>query len=190
MTGPILLEGPDGSGKTTLAARLAKAAQTPDGLRFKNSAPGPDEPSLLMKYTRQLRRGAIIDRAWPSEFVYSGVMKRQPQLDLRKCTMLQNALECVGGAMIVCLPSFESCREAWAGRPDAELLKREGQLLQAWLTYANMFNGLRSSKIQGVGVGRDASIYLFDWTVEDADKDLDRWLATVDSSKSDAWRVL
>ena len=75
MTGPIILEGPDGAGKTILSeALLLRAVEkdAPGVYGFKNGPPprGMTGKELRLHYFSQLLPGAVIDRSWPSEMIY------------------------------------------------------------------------------------------------------------------------
>lgn len=73
---PIIIEGPDGAGKSTLAKSLAGALDmnilkmTADG--------GQSVPEYLQKLACD---GVIIDRCWVSEQIYSDLFGREPRID-------------------------------------------------------------------------------------------------------------
>jgi deoxyadenosine/deoxycytidine kinase len=82
----LLFEGPDGVGKTTIAKALAKEIGIPyfkmnsehDNWRkgkFKEAL--EFDQTYLAQFLRQTGCSVIIDRAWPSEWVYSMVFKRE-----------------------------------------------------------------------------------------------------------------
>jgi hypothetical protein len=93
----ILFEGPDGVGKTSIAKGLSQATGIP---YFKMNSEHDNwrkgkfrealefDQTYLSQFLRQTGCSVIIDRAWPSEWVYSRVFKRDTnhlilqQLDL------------------------------------------------------------------------------------------------------------
>lgn len=82
----ILFEGPDGSGKTTLAKRVSESLNLPyhknpyEHDEWKN----PDRYKLMLRYTdlyfltylKNSGSNVCLDRAWTTEWVYSQVFKR------------------------------------------------------------------------------------------------------------------
>lgn len=73
---PIIIEGPDGAGKSTLAKSLAGAL---DMNILKMTANGGQS---AREYEQKLAcDGVIIDRCWVSEQVYSDLFGREPRID-------------------------------------------------------------------------------------------------------------
>lgn len=142
MTGPIVLEGPDGGGKSTLAATLAAR----HGLSvIHNGPPATKSPSdLALGYVRQLRAMTVIDRSWPSERCYGPILRGSSLLQTADDATLHGMLKERGGLMVICLPPIEACLEAWASRPAEELLRKEALLrdAHAWYTRYAATRGL------------------------------------------------
>lgn len=71
----IILEGPDGSGKTTLAEQLHK--QTGYMLLHRSHSTDTGATSLFDEYAQVIRSGknCIMDRSWYSEMVYGPIMR-------------------------------------------------------------------------------------------------------------------
>ena len=73
---PIIIEGPDGAGKSTLAKSLADRL---DMNILKMTANGGQS---AREYMQKLAcDGVIIDRCWVSEQVYSDLFGREPRID-------------------------------------------------------------------------------------------------------------
>lgn len=96
---PVIIEGPDGAGKSTLAKSLAGALDmnilkmTADG--------GQSVPEYLQKLACD---GVIIDRCWVSEQVYSDLFKRKPRIDNDDAEALTEFCGLAGIPIIVLLP--------------------------------------------------------------------------------------
>lgn len=73
---PIIIEGPDGAGKSTLAKSLADRL---DMNILKMTANGGQS---VLEYVQKLAcDGVIIDRCWVSEQLYSDLFGREPRID-------------------------------------------------------------------------------------------------------------
>lgn len=73
---PIIIEGPDGTGKSTLAKSLAGALDM--NILKMTANGGQSVPEYVQKLACD---GVIIDRCWVSEQVYSDLFKREPRID-------------------------------------------------------------------------------------------------------------
>lgn len=96
---PIIIEGPDGAGKSTLAKSLAGAL---DMNILKMTANGGQS---VPEYAQKLKcDGVIIDRCWVSEQVYSDLFGREPRIDHDDAEALTELCGLVGIPIIVLLP--------------------------------------------------------------------------------------
>lgn len=96
---PIIIEGPDGAGKSTLAKSLAGAL---DMNILKMTANGGQS---VPEYVQKLKcDGVIIDRCWVSEQVYSDLFGREPRIDHDDAEALTELCGLVGIPIIVLLP--------------------------------------------------------------------------------------
>lgn len=99
----IIVEGPDGAGKTMLAQQLSR--QT--GYSIEHfSKPETDEQKALMmgEYLQIAKNGRniILDRCWYSEMVYGKVMRDQAYIDYPQMYELERALAKNGAIVIYC----------------------------------------------------------------------------------------
>lgn len=96
---PIIIEGPDGAGKSTLAKSLAGAL---DMNILKMTANGGQS---AREYEQKLAcDGVIIDRCWVSEQIYSDLFGREPRISNGDAEALTEFCGRVGIPIIVLLP--------------------------------------------------------------------------------------
>lgn len=100
----ILLEGPDGGGKTNLAKRLAE--QT--GFRIEHfSYPKTDKEKIEMFAMYQAfihdnsNQNVIVDRTWYSEMVYGKVLRDRSYITTRQMYELEKLIISEGGGMVI-----------------------------------------------------------------------------------------
>jgi predicted ATPase len=100
----IILEGPDGSGKTTLAKKLV--SQT--GFKYiHKSYPKTQEEmdNMTQDYLDLINTGdnMIIDRSWYSEIVYGPILRSRSNVSQEQALMLEQAVATRGGLIILAL---------------------------------------------------------------------------------------
>lgn len=96
---PIIIEGPDGAGKSTLAKSLAGALDM--NILKMTANGGQSVPEYLQKLACD---GVIIDRCWVSEQVYSDLFGREPRIDNDDAEALTEFCGLAGIPIIVLLP--------------------------------------------------------------------------------------
>lgn len=96
---PIIIEGPDGAGKTTLAKSLAGALDM--NILKMTANGGQSVPEYLQKLACD---GVIIDRCWVSEQIYSDLFGREPRINHDDAEALTELCEYAGIPIIVLLP--------------------------------------------------------------------------------------
>lgn len=96
---PIIIEGPDGAGKSTLAKSLAGALDM--NILKMTANGGQSVPEYLQKLACD---GVIIDRCWVSEQIYSDLFKREPRIDNDDAEALTEFCEFARIPIIVLLP--------------------------------------------------------------------------------------
>lgn len=96
---PIIIEGPDGAGKSTLAKSLADALDM--NILKMTANGGQSVPEYLQKLACD---GVVIDRCWVSEQVYSDLFDRKPRIDDGDAEALTEFCGLAGIPIIVLLP--------------------------------------------------------------------------------------
>ena len=112
----IILEGPDGSGKST----AAKMLQTKFGYIHVHEGPPPPELDPQEYYWKKLlhyieesqRTSFVLDRFHLGELVYAPIA-RTPRFTYRAMDRISEALTSADGTCIICLPSFSLCFRNW-----------------------------------------------------------------------------
>lgn len=88
----FILEGPDGSGKTTLASKLSEAFNFPVK-HFSYPKTEEEQKALFETYQQYLltHDNVIIDRMWLSTMVYGPVMRGVSEVSTDQATLLEKA---------------------------------------------------------------------------------------------------
>lgn len=111
----IVIEGSDGTGKTTLAREFEKI-----GFRYvHNGKPQPEE-DLFMTYLKQLHeaRGSnvVFDRLHIGELVYGPVMRDKSLISTEEMIVLNRIIYASGGTIIFCQTDTDVMLENWKSR--------------------------------------------------------------------------
>lgn len=96
---PIIIEGPDGAGKSTLAKSLADRLDM--NILKMTANGGQSVPEYLQKLACD---GVVIDRCWVSEQIYSDLFGREPRIGNGDAEALTELCGLVGIPIIVLLP--------------------------------------------------------------------------------------
>lgn len=97
----LILEGPDGSGKTTLAQELCKAFN----LTYEHSGPPSPEENLFRTYQRRLQNaqpGTVFDRLFHGEAVYGPLLRGGSRLDEVQLAYLELEATTAGAMVVWC----------------------------------------------------------------------------------------
>lgn len=112
----IIIEGPDGTGKSTLAERVSKQTGWPVEHRSKPSS--DEEKARMMSEYETIatsNNNVILDRCWYSEMTYGKVMRDQACICEGQMLKLESDLAQNGGAIIIYCPgtddTFKACQE-------------------------------------------------------------------------------
>lgn len=99
----IILEGPDGSGKTTLATKISKQTGYPI-LHFAQPKTDEEKQGMFDEYYKLARKNytknVILDRCWYSEMVYGPIMRDKSYITYPQMYLLEQQL-CKHGAMLI-----------------------------------------------------------------------------------------
>lgn len=156
----VLLDGPDGAGKSTLAGQLQDAMP---GAAYMHHGPykgasGAELASALMVSMRPSFAGVdtVVDRCWLSEPVYAAVYRKQPsRLSPSHVRMLERAALTQAGVIVMCLPPFEVCVRAFTSGRD-EMMSDLEDLRRVYERYA-------------LGPETDLPVVKYDFTTDSVD---------------------
>lgn len=118
----IILEGPDGGGKTSLARKLVA-----EGYTYVHSGPPEYGEDLLHQYAMtlynaNLRPGStVIDRLSLGESIYGPLLRGRDLLGAEGQVLLRRMILGYGAFEIICLPPYEVAFQGW--RKDMGVVK-------------------------------------------------------------------
>lgn len=130
---PIILEGPDGAGKTTLARRSAHMEYIHFGPPPKGKLGAWHQYYALLEDLWDNPRigGVVVDRFIHGEKIYGKLLRGGTDLSWGHIRMLERVLMGMDAQLVICLPPWDYVRLNWLRSPD-ELLTSEKDL---WATY-------------------------------------------------------
>jgi thymidylate kinase len=140
----LILEGPDGAGKTTLAETLRQRFQNNGMVHIVKHGPytGVEPEHLCRIYFRAMSPAltfddtVIMDRSWISEPIYGEVYRNGAnRIDTPRKRMLERVALSRGAVVVHCQPDFEVCAETFEKRPEEEYLDDISQLEQVYNEY-------------------------------------------------------
>ena len=135
----IILEGPDGGGKTTLAAKLSRDL---NALSFSNGPyPEMSRSTLFRTYVSMItpaitgHEPVVLDRCWISEPIYAEIIRgERPRLSFVDIDILESLSEIAEVEVILCLPSFETVKRGFADREQYPSSNHLARIYEAYET--------------------------------------------------------
>ena len=129
----LIVEGPDGAGKTSLIQRLATEFALNDGRSplIEHHGPYLGEENIGWHYFRSMKRAigpaqqrVIMDRSWLSEPIYAEHYRAtESRIKPAELQQLERAGLTGGAVVIRCDPGWGQCRLNWAARKGEEYVK-------------------------------------------------------------------
>lgn len=159
----VVLEGCDGSGKTTLARQLCERYD----LKYHHEGPPPLNVSPLEHYGWILEaarwnikkghvRGVVFDRLALGERVYGSIYRNDDRLGADGWRVFKRLLAAADALHVVCDPGFNVCRENWGRRQNNEMIAEVDALKRVHERYRELTAEIRD--------GRPAQHYHFNYT--------------------------
>lgn len=137
----IILEGPDGAGKSTLAARLG----TELGARVVHLGPFKGLTNIAHLYVEAMQpaldgyQPVVLDRSWLSEPIYGAVHRGgRDRVGPVYARMLERVAWRCYPVVIRCLPPVEACLATFRARKGIEYLDSEAALRAVHLGYTHL----------------------------------------------------
>lgn len=143
----IILEGPDGGGKTTLAERLRQFFGTHRMAHVMKHGPyiGMSTEDLCKTYFRSMTQAltyddhVIMDRSWLSEPIYGTVYRNGAnRVDLPRRRMLERVALSRGAVVVHCQPDLSLCVDTFKQRKGIEYLDNTEQLGEVYEAYETL----------------------------------------------------
>lgn len=130
----IIIEGPDGAGKTTLANKIHQ--QTGYMLLHRSQPKSEEEKAKMMdEYLDVIKSGknCIMDRCWYSEMVYGPVMRDAAVISYPQMYTLERQVARTGGMIIHCTGSLQTLWKRCLSRGEDYIVDKA--------TFTRIYNG-------------------------------------------------
>jgi hypothetical protein len=131
----IILEGPDGAGKTTLARELEKCGY----VYVHHGVPPASETDLFRWFLKPLihlsHMSAVFDRLHLSDRIYGPIMRGgSPMTELQE-QLIERYLYARGGQVIICLPPWRTVLNNWLKNQENEYVDTPAKLFEIYNGY-------------------------------------------------------
>lgn len=136
----IILEGPDGAGKTTLGLHL----QEHHGFKYHHEGVPPPRNGVnsLLNYYGQLLYDAhnsgdnvVFDRLHLGETIYGPICRHQDQITDVGVVLIERLRLAYGAIMVICLPDLDVCRKNWLTRKGSEYVPNDDMFARIYERY-------------------------------------------------------
>jgi uracil-DNA glycosylase len=141
----IILEGPDGGGKTTLANHLHDRY----GYQVRKTNQPAAGEDLFHSYTSSLLealrcwRPTVFDRHYLGECVYGPIMRGEDRLGEMGRTLIERLCAARGVPVVLVMPTWKQLIENWKAKKGADYLKNQDQLNRVHNTYMDQLDRVR-----------------------------------------------
>ena len=138
----IIIEGPDGAGKTTLANEFVKL-----GFEYRHEGVPKPGTDMFEWYTQQLLsvelgQNVVFDRLLLSEWVYGHVVRERSAITFHQLRLLLRLFYASAGVMIMCSTDEDVIIDNWRKRKGVEYVQQEAQLKAINTRYNSLFTEL------------------------------------------------
>jgi hypothetical protein len=136
----IILEGPDGSGKTVLAEELVNRF----GFKYQHEGqPKPEWTSqdLFKHYVTTLykaqrsRQPMVLDRHYLGETIYGPVMRGKSLLTPDQVTLIERVVRAGGTRVVICLPHWDVVVKNWLNKKGKDYVDKSERLHTIYKMY-------------------------------------------------------
>lgn len=144
----IILEGPDGAGKTTLANKLCKSIPGSTLLHYGAPTDAVAAENYWQVYAEDILKAStasvlIMDRSWYTDMVYGPVLRGSLEMTATKCKMLEALVLANGGGLVIYCTS--SPKVLWS-----RVMRRGDPLIKDTETLRALYDGYEALFKEGV----------------------------------------
>jgi thymidylate kinase len=100
----IIVEGPDGAGKTTLIGKLQMSIKNTKVIHFSNPKTDEEAFNYWKVYATAIKEATgttIFDRSWYSDMVYGPVFRGREEMSQLQASMLEALVVTNGGGFVI-----------------------------------------------------------------------------------------